>query len=160
MNDAGNTDFAQLMPVGLTEDEVNFVYNTEILGLPARKAAAMAGMPVGRIASPHIIQSRELAKKALRGAMQITREDIVHGYMEAVQMAKQLADPLTMIVGYEKTAKLLGLEAPQRVDINVSASIEVAQARVKTMSDADLVQALGASNVVDAEFYEVPNGGA
>lgn len=153
-----DADFSKLMPVGLTEDEVNFVYNVEILGLPARKAASMAGMPPGKIAAPHIIQSRELAKRALRGVLQITREDVVHGYMEAVGMAKQLADPLTMIVGWEKTAKLLGLEAPQRVDINVTASVEVAQTRVKTMSDAELAQALGADRVIDAEFYEVQDG--
>lgn len=152
------TDFARMMPPGLTEDEVNFVYNTEILGLPVRKAASMAGMPVGRSVAPHIVQSREIAKRALRGVLQITREDVVHGYMEAVDMAKQLADPLTMIVGWEKTAKLLGLEQPQRVDININASVEVAQTRVKTMSDAELVDALGASKVIDADFYEVGSG--
>lgn len=153
-----DVDFSKLMPVGLTEDEVNFVYNVEILGLPVRKAAAMAGMPLGKSVAPHIVQSREIAKRALRGALQITREDVVHGYMEAVEMAKLLADPLTMIVGWEKTAKLLGLEAPQRVDINLTASIEVAQSRIKTMSDSELAQSLGANNIIDADFYEVPGG--
>lgn len=154
----GSTDFARLMPTGLTEDEVNFVYNTEILGLPVRKAASMAGMPIGRSVAPHIVQARELAKRALRGVLQITREDVVHGYMDAVAMARSMADPLTMIVGWEKTAKLLGLEAPQRVDINITASIEVAQSRVKTMSDTELAQSLGANNIIDADFYEVPGG--
>ena len=42
-NDAPRTDIAELLPAGLTDEEANFVYNAEVLGLPMRKAASMAG---------------------------------------------------------------------------------------------------------------------
>ena len=84
-------------------------HNTEVLNLPVRTAARMAGMSIAKIAAPHIIQAREVAKKALQGHMAITKEDIVHGYKEAIDMAKILAEPMTMIVGWEKVAKILGL---------------------------------------------------
>ena len=41
-------DLTHVLPTGLTSEEVNFVYNVEVLGLPARKAATMAGMPISR----------------------------------------------------------------------------------------------------------------
>ena len=44
-----SSDLTHVLPSGMTTEEVNFVYNAEVLGLPARKAASMAGMPVGRI---------------------------------------------------------------------------------------------------------------
>lgn len=142
-----------IIPQGLTSDEANFVYNTEVLNLPARTAARMAGMPISKIAAPHIIQAREVAKKALQGHMAITKEDIVHGYKEAIDMAKILAEPMTMIVGWEKVAKILGYDQPQRVDINIHASVEVQKNVIRALSDDELVRQLGADNVIDAEFY-------
>ena len=142
-----------IIPQGLTSDEANFVYNTEVLNLPARTAARMAGMSIAKIAAPHIIQAREVAKKALQGHMAITKEDIVHGYKEAIDMAKILAEPMTMLVGWEKVAKILGHDQPQRVDINIHASVEVQKNVIRALSDDELVRQLGADNVIDAEFY-------
>lgn len=142
-----------IIPQGLTAEEANFIYNTEVLNLPARTAARMAGMAPSKIVAPHIIQAREQAKKALQGHLAITKEDIVHGYKEAVDMARILAEPLTMITGWEKIAKILGHDQPQRVDININASIEVQKNVIKALSDEELVRQLGADHVIDAEFY-------
>ncbi len=142
-----------IIPQGLTADEANFVYNTEVLNLPARTAARMAGMAPSKIVAPHLIQAREQAKKALQGHLAITKEDIVHGYKDAIDMARILAEPLTMITGWEKIAKILGHDQPQRVDININASIEVQKNVIKALSDEELVRQLGADNVIDAEFY-------
>ena len=138
----------------LTDDEANFVYNVEVLGLPAKKAAQLAGMRATKIPAPHIQQARELLKRELRGALQITREDVAHGYQEAIHMARIQSDALTMIIGWEKTAKLLGLDAPARVDVNVRTSMDVAKELVRGMTDAELIQQLGAEAVIDGEFYE------
>ena len=151
---AESTELARMLPGGLTAEEVNFVYNVEILGLPGRKAASMAGMPVGRMVAPHIIQARELCKRELRGAVQITKEDVVWGMREATDMARMQGDPLTTLIGWEKLAKILGYDQPVKIDINVSASLEVQQKLVKEMSDEELTKFLGASDIIDAEFYD------
>ena len=74
-----STDLAEILPPGLTPEEANFVYNVEVLGLPARKAAQLAGMPFTRAIKGHIIQARELVKRELRANMVITREDVIAG---------------------------------------------------------------------------------
>lgn len=142
----------------LTDDEANFVYNVEVLGLPAKKAAQMARMRATKITASHIVQARELLKRELRGALQITREDVVHGYQEAIQLAKIQGDAMTMVTGWEKTAKLLGLDAPVRVDINVRTSVDAQKELVKGMTDDELVRQLGADSIIDGEFYEVGQG--
>ena len=147
---------AGMMPAGLTDEEANFVYNVEVLGLPVRKAASMAGMPIGNVTKPHIAQARETTKRNIRGNMQLTKEDISYGIQDAIGRAKILGDPMTEIIGWEKLAKLHGFDAPTKIDVNLTASVEVLQGHVRSMSDAELVKQLGAGSIIDGEFYEVP----
>lgn len=141
----------------LTNEEAQFIYNIEILGLPAKKAADMAGMSYGKMSAPHIIQARELAKREMRGTMQITKEDVVFGVHDAIGRAKIIAEPATEIRGWEVISKLLGYDAPQKVDINIRESIHVAQQHVKSLPDHELIKMLGAGNVIDCDFYVVPS---
>ena len=102
------TELADILPPGLTPEEANFVYNVEVLMLPARKAASMAGMPFSRAIKPHIVQARDVVKRELRGNMGFTREDIVAGYQEAIGTARLMADP--------SLGGLVGFIDPQSVD--------------------------------------------
>lgn len=149
-----SSDLTHALPPGMPVEEINFVYNVEVLGLPARKAASMAGMPVSRIVAPHIIQARELVKRELNGAMAITKEDIIRRMDDAVYRAQLLSEPMTEIIGLEKMAKLMGYDAPKKVDINVTASLDVLRENVKSMGDAELTRLIGAGDIIDAEFYE------
>jgi hypothetical protein len=143
----------------LTDDEANFVYNVEALGLPAKKAAELAGMSLKKLNAPHIIQAREQTKRELRGATQITKEDVIWGMREAIDRARLLGEPMTEIIGWEKTAKLLGYDQPQRIDINITASVDALKSQVRRLSDAELVKLVGANGVIDADFYEVDGNG-
>lgn len=62
---------------------------------------------------------------------------------------------MTELVGWEKIAKILGYDTPQKIDINISSTIEVVQSNLRSMSDQDLSKLVGANDVIDAEFYEV-----
>lgn len=146
------------IPNGLTGPEAEYVYNMEVLGLPNAKAAKMAGLDLGQTYKPHLHQARELLKRELRGHMQITKEDVVFGMREAIGRAQIISEPMTEIIGWEKIGKLLGYDAPTKVDVNLTASIEVLQAHVRGMDDATLVKLMGAGGVIDGDFYEVGNG--
>ena len=138
----------------LTDAEANFVYNVVVLGLPAAKAAKLAGMPLRKQCNPNVMQAREQLRAHMRGNMNFTKEDIVFGMHDAIGRARILAEPMTEIVGWEKIAKLLGHDTPT-VDINVTHTIEVLQDRIKTIPTDELVKRLGAGNVIDADFYEI-----
>lgn len=151
-------DLVNALPQHMTQDEVEFVYNVEVLGLPARKAATMAGMPVTKIMAPHLIQARESVKRELRGRLAITKEDVVHGYQDAIEQAKILGEPAVAIMGWEKIAKILGYDTPQKIDVHITASVEAMAGQVKAMDDASLMKLLGADTIIDADFYEVGTG--
>ena len=143
------------LATGLTQEECEFVYNVEVLGLPTKKAASMAGVPFSRCYEPHIRQACEVVKREMLGRLP-TKEDLVHMAMGAIDRARMLGDPLTELTGIEKVHKMLGFDAPQKVDINFNASVEVLQSNVRTLPTAALIQAVpGAAEIIDADFYEI-----
>lgn len=150
------SELAHLLPAGgLTDDEANFVYNVEVLDLPVKKAAQLAGVPASKAVAPHIVQAREIVRNKLRGDLSVTKEDATYGIKEAINRAKIIGDPMVEIAGWDRLIKLHGLDAPQKVDINIKASIDVLSKQVRSMSDSELVKALGVDSIIDAEFYEV-----
>lgn len=137
----------------LTNEEAQFVYNVEVLGLPTKKAADLAGLSYKVALQPHIVQAREATKREIRGNVALTKEDVVFGVQDAIGRAKILAEPATEIRGWEVISKMLGFDAPARIDINMRESITVVQQQMRSTPTDELVKMLGAGNVIDADFY-------
>jgi hypothetical protein len=138
----------------LTNPEAEFVYNAEVLGLPVKKAAQLAGLTYAQAQQAHIKQAREQMRKELVGELRVSKEDSARGILGAIERAVQLAEPATEIMGWKEINQMYGHNAPQKVDINLRESVTVVQHRVKSLPDAELVKLLGAGNVIDGEFYE------
>lgn len=150
------TDLAGIPSMnGLSAEEAQFVYNCEVLGLPVKAAARQAGLPPTMISRPHLQQARTLLRREVQGNLAITKEDVVFGIQDAIGRARILAEPMTEIVGWEKIAKLLGYNEPQKIDVNITSSIDALKGHVRGMSDTDLARMVGAGDIIDADFYEV-----
>lgn len=150
------TEVASATPPSLlTADEANFVYNLEVLGLPVKKAASMAGVRADIANRGHIVQAREQLKRELRGNMAITKEDVIAGFKDGIDMARIMADSKAMVAGWKEIGELLGYYAPQKVDVNLNTSVEVLQKTIRTIPTEELIKRLGAESVIDADFYEV-----
>lgn len=140
-------------PSLLTSDEVNFVYNLEVLGLPVKKAAALAGVRADLSTRGHIVEARERLRRDMRGATATTKEDVIQGFLDAVEHAKILADPRAEIAGWKEIGLLQGHYAPAQVDVNMNAAVEVLQTALRALPTDELVKRLGVDDIVDAEFY-------
>lgn len=140
----------------LSAEEAQFVYGAEVLGLPVKAAARMAGLPLGMVSKPHLQQARELLKREVRGAMNITKEDVVFGYRDAIDRARIINEPATEIAGWREISKLLGYDTPQKIDINITQSIEVLKEHARGLDDAELARIVGARDIIDTDFYELP----
>jgi hypothetical protein len=139
----------------LTQEEAEFVYNCEVLGLPAKKAAGMAGLAMGNIGKPHLLQAREVLKKEMQARLKISKEDLVNIGMDAIDMARMMSDPETMIKGVAQVSKMMGFDAPQQVNVNHSASVEVLRDHVRNMTDEEIARELGSDTIIDGDFYEI-----
>ncbi len=160
MSEPSATDLAGIPSMnGLTAEEAQFVYAVEVLGLPVRVAAKQSGMPLTMVSTPHLQQARELLKREVRGNLSVTKEDVTFMLKEAYHMGQIIAEPAAMIAAANSLSKLHGLDAPQKLDINITASIDVLKGHVRQMDDSTLATLVGADKVIDGDFYRVGNGG-
>lgn len=80
----------------------------------------------------------------------LTRDKVLRGFMDAIDQAKLLADPLTQIAGWREIAKVCGFYAPEVKKVELTGSSKAILDRMQAMSDEELLK-LGAE---DIEFVE------
>ena len=91
----------------LSEEEQMFLYQLEVVGLPAVRAAEIAGVssPYALLKKPHIVAGREQYRAAVRGRTDFTRDDIIAGFKVAIDQANVLGDPMAQIAGWRRVRR-------------------------------------------------------
>ncbi len=85
-------------------------------------------------------QALKEARAELEDISTIKRVDVLNLFMEAIDMARTMADPGNMINGADKIAKMMGYYEPEKLKVEVTASQEVLRSKIKQLSDADLYE--------------------
>lgn len=138
----------------INDVEREFLYHIEVLGFTVARAAEAVGLrsPSATLMRPEIIEARETLRRAVQQRTNITKEDVVAGYADAIHIARLIADPKAMIAGWGAIAALHGYNAPTKTEVNINV---VGSEDLRNMKDSELVKLLEADNVIDADFYEV-----
>lgn len=85
----------------------------------------------------------------------IKRLDVLNLFMEAIGMARTLADPSQMINGADKIAKMMGYYAPEVKKLEISTDQTALQAKFQQMTDAELLEiAAGRAKVIEGEVLQ------
>ncbi len=145
----------------LTAQQAAFV-DAKMLGKDNIDAARAAGYkrPItsgNTIAKTDSVQrALAAARDELSSAAQITRADVIDGFMEAINMAKLAADPASMIKGWSETAKVLGLYAPEVKKLEISGNQKRMQSKYEAMSDMELLDIIeGRVKLIEGESTRV-----
>jgi len=157
-----NPEIRQQMTVcGLDEAEQALLYHVEVLRLPVKRAAEVAGVSNGYevMQRPHVVAARERLRVALRERVEITREDVIAGLKKAIDQAEILADPTAQIAGWREIAKLLGYDKTPNVNIHIQGSLEQIRQQYRQMPLDQLMAEAGMDGVIDADFVKVHDGG-
>lgn len=106
---------------------------------------------------PDVQQQVMAIQRQVAARYDVTRDDVVQGFMEAIQDAKILADPQAQISGWKEIGKMLGYYAPKEVrnTTEVTHKGEIV-GRLQSLSTEELVRLANAGNIVDAEFTMEP----
>lgn len=144
----------------LTQQEQNLVHAIEVMGLSVTKAAEHVGMEksaaYGVLDKPHVATARTELRAAMQRKVGYSKDDIIEGISEAIGIARVIADPNTMIRGWETIAKLTGHDKPAQVNINIIGSrVSEVRKELARMDDQRLLEIAGVNDVIDADFYEV-----
>jgi phage terminase small subunit len=137
------------MEYPLTSRQQRFVelYALDRCGTQAAIGAGYTGRP----AAAAVTASRLLRKPNVQAALQaqeariaadleVTRQRVLDGLLEAVEMARERADPAAMISAWREVGRLCGYYAPDRVQVGVQlGDAEAAELRrLEAMSDEEL----------------------
>ena len=92
------------------------------------------------------------AREEVEELSTMKRLDVLNIFVEAIDMARTLADPANMINGADKIAKMMGYYAPETKRIEISDDAKVLSNQLRTMSDADLTELAGRrAKVIEGE---------
>lgn len=137
----------------LTEKQRLFVkYWAE--GEPITSASKRAGYNDGAtvayrlVKMPNVLRLYNKLKQQYEEASQMSRKKVMDGLLEAVEMAKLMSEPATMVSGWREIGKMCGYYAPVEQKISVDVTGNVVMNRLNSLSDAELLKIItqGAAN--------------
>jgi len=152
--------------------QVNTYAYWRALDLPPKTAAIRANYPPAVFSSAvrlGEIEARNDVQAALaqhrrnnRRAVEMTRDHVLSGLLEAVGVAREQSDSRNMIAGWAEIAKVSGVGAPEQKELTVRHE-NPSTMQLRNASDAELLAILGkerqlpiGETIEDAEFSVVP----
>jgi phage terminase small subunit len=134
----------------LLNDRQRHFVDAVAAGQSATEAAKAAGYSA---ASAHVRGCRLMKVKAVQDALaekraeiaeelELTREKVMRGLLEAVEIARLQADPAALVKAWSELARLCGFYAPERKQVEVSVSAKRMVDQFEAMSDKELLQIL------------------
>lgn len=153
--DTGNYENAALIDENkpLTAQQLSFV-KAWAMGESISSASQRAGYSAGdgfcyrMTHMPNVLKVYRAEKALYEAASQMTRKRVMDGLLEGIEMAKLMAEPMTLISGWREVGKMCGYYEPTKhvVDINVKGDITMRQ--MASMSDAQLLDFIAKSNTM------------
>lgn len=146
----------------LTESQEAFVEG--VLDGKSRGQAALDAGYSSPTASSTIAKSEAVQKalserrEELSSATQITRVGVLNGILDAIEMARLMADPTAMLTGYRDISKMMGYNAPEVKKVEISDTSDRLHRRMQALSDEDLLKIINGEadmDVIEGEARRV-----
>ena len=94
---------------------------------------------------PNVLALKAKYEAKYEAENQMTRKRVMDGFLEAIDMAKLMAEPASMISGWREIGKLCGYFAPVETRVKVDVSGNIVLDRLNSMSDAELLEVISKS---------------
>ena len=89
---------------------------------------------------PNILKVYHAEKVKYEAACDMSRKRVMDGLLEAVEMAKLMAEPSTMVSGWREIGKMCGYYEPTKIQVDVNVAHDVTVRQLNGMSDAELLK--------------------
>ena len=89
---------------------------------------------------PNVLKLKAEYEAKYEADAQMSRKKVMDGFLEAIDMAKLMAEPATMISGWTAVAKMCGYMAPIEHKMKVDVTGNVTMQKLTAMSDAELLE--------------------
>ena len=110
---------------------------------------------------PRVLEIVNYERKKHEEVVNMTREKVMNGFLEAVEIARLQAEPATMVKAWSEVARMCGYYAPETRKIDISISAKRMVDKFETMSDEELLKYAEKDIIdVEAKLLEAPAGPA
>ncbi len=140
----------------MNEKQTRFVHEflVDRNGSGAAVRAGYSRRTAGQIAhellkKPDIAAAVQEGEALIAAEAKLTRQDVLAGLQEAIEMARLRADASAMIAGWREIAKMCGFYAPERHEVRLSADARALQSELERLSDAELL------TIIEGEHADV-----
>lgn len=106
----------------------------------AGRCGLQAGYAYRLIYMPNVLKAYRAEKEQYELASGMTRKRVIDGFMEAVEMAKVMAEPSTMVAAWREVGKMCGYYEPVEVKHTINVQGKVLHEKMDKMSDAELLE--------------------
>jgi len=113
-----------------------------------RAGYADDGIGYRLVRMPNVLKLKAEYEAKYEAEAQMSRKKVMDGFLEAIDMAKLMAEPASMISGWREIAKMCGYMAPVEHKMKVDVTGNIVLDRLNSMSDAELLKIItqGAQN--------------
>lgn len=141
----------------LTDKQKDFA-DAKLLGATTAQAMRDAGYAPSNIdmekRNAEVAAYIAEARRGIMDASTLTRLDVIQGILDAIQDAKTMAEPATMIAGYAQLAKIMGYYTPEVKKLDITINGARVRHKMETMTDEELLQ-LSEGTVFEGQFTRV-----
>ena len=113
-------------------------------GYSPKRARAIAHE---NLTKPNILAVIQARQAAMARELQITRQGVIQGLLEAVSMGREQQNPGAMVCALREVAKILGFNIPEVTRIKMESSAESTLAKYSRMKDDELVVLMSGGTV-------------
>lgn len=99
-----------------------------------------AQMAYRMVYMPNVLKLKAQYEAKYEAEAQMSRKKVMDGLLEAIEMAKLMAEPATMISGWTAVAKMCGYMAPVEHKVKLDVSGNVTMQTLTAMSDSELLE--------------------
>ena len=89
---------------------------------------------------PAIANAIEKEKALFEEQNKMTRQRVMEGLLESIDMAKLMSEPSSMIAGWREIAKMCGYYEPKKVTLDINVQGNVTMQQMTKLSDAELLK--------------------
>lgn len=124
-------------------------------GQIATKVGLKNGQSVSNFLKTEAAQEQmAFLRDQIQADTKLEQEDVVKGFLEAIDLAKMQADPSSMINGWKEVGRMLGFYAPDKKKVELSGELEHKLAMLKSLPEDELLK-LASGNVIEGDFVDV-----
>lgn len=135
------------------------------MGMEVRPAMLAAGYTeeTARIRTlnkkPYVREALAKVYEENRAKAQVTRDEVLAGFREAINDAKLAGEPATQIKGWTEIGKMCGFYAPEKKELRFTGNMAALEDRLAGMSTEELLELAGQDTleVLEGEYEHVPD---